>query len=325
MSITELSVRRWQLTVLAFLMLVALGASSWLTIPRAEDPTFPAPIYTVVVVYPGAGPTDLEQLVVDPVEKKLRGLDRVKKVTASARDGLATITVEFDPSVDADRKYDEVQREVNALRPTLPPDVRRVTVEKYSSAEVNIMQVALVSDAAPFTQMEQLARKLKDRIAAVPGVRGAEMWGYPDREVKVALDLGRLAQTGIPAGRVLQAIAADAGNIPGGSVDLGARRMNVKTHGAFETVEQVRQTVVGAANGQLARLRDVASVEWGYADASHDARLNGHRALWITATQQPGVNVEHVSDAARQTIDEFAKTLPASITLTCTAAMPLIP
>ena len=315
MSITELSVRRWQLTVLAFLMLVALGASAWLTIPRAEDPTFPAPIYTVVVVYPGAGPTDLEQLVVDPVEAKLRGLDRVKKVTASARDGLATITVEFDPSVDADRKYDEVQREVNALRPTLPPDVRRVTVEKYSSAEVNIMQVALVSDAAPFTQMEQLARKLKDRIAAVPGVRGAEMWGYPDREVKVALDLGRLAQTGIPAGRVLQAIAADAGNIPGGSVDLGVRRMNVKTHGAFETVEQVRQTVVGAANGQLARLRDVASVDWGYADASHDARLNGHRALWITATQQPGVNVERVSDAARREIDEFAKTLPASITL----------
>jgi multidrug efflux pump subunit AcrB len=130
MNITELSVRRWQLTVLAFLMLVALGVSSWLTIPRAEAPTFPAPVFTVVAVYPGAGPSDLEQLVMDPIEEKLRGLDRVKKVTAAARDGLTTVSVEFEPSVDADRKFDEVQREVNALRPTLPADLRSVTVEK---------------------------------------------------------------------------------------------------------------------------------------------------------------------------------------------------
>ena len=315
MTITELSVRRWQLTVLAFMMLAALGVSSWLTIPRAEDPTFPAPIYTVVAVYPGAGPTDLEQLVVEPIEDKLRGLERVKKVTSAARDGLATVSVEFDPSVDADRKFDEVQREVNALRPTLPADLRSVTVEKYSSAEVNILQVALVSNDAPYAELERLGRKLKDRIATVPGVRGAALWGYPDAEVRVALDLGRLAQTGVSAGRVLQAVAGDAGNVPGGSVDLGTRRMNVKTHGAYETVEQVRQTVVGTAGGQLARLRDVADVEWGYADASHDARLNGRRALWITATQQPGMNVEHVRDAAWREMDAFARTLPASIRL----------
>jgi multidrug efflux pump subunit AcrB len=315
MNITELSVRRWQLTVLAFLMLVALGVSSWLTIPRAEDPTFPAPVFTVVAVYPGAGPSDLEQLVMDPIEEKLRGLDRVKKVTAAARDGLTTVSVEFEPSVDADRKFDEVQREVNALRPTLPADLRSVTVEKYSSAEVNILQVALVSRHAPYAELERLGRRLKDRLSTVPGVRGAALWGHPDREVRVALDLGRLSQTGISVGRVLQAVAGDAGNIPGGSVDLGARRMNVKTHGAYETVEQVRETVVGAANGQLARVRDVASVDWGYADPSHDARLNGERAVWITATQQPGVNVEHVRDAAWREMDAFAKTLPGSIRL----------
>ena len=315
MTITELSVRRWQLTVLAFLMLVALGVSSWLSIPRAEDPTFPAPVYTVVAVYPGAGPTDLEQLVMEPIEEKLRGLDRVKKVTSAARDGLATVSVEFHPDVDADRKYDEVQREVNALRPTLPADVRSVTVEKYSSAEVNILQVALVSDVAPYAELERIGRKLKDRLSTVPGVRAAELWAHPDREVRVALDLGRLSQTGIPVGRVLQAVAGDAGNIPAGSVDVGARRMNVKTHGAYESVDEVRNTVVGAANGQLARLRDVADVEWGYADASHDARLDGRRAVWVTATQQPGVNVERVRDAAWREMDAFATTLPKSITL----------
>src|SRR5215207_7298631 len=251
----------------------------------------------------------------EPIEEKLRGLDRVKKVTSAARDGLATVSVEFEPSVDADRKYDEVQREVNALRPTLPADLRSVSVEKYSSAEVNILQVALVSNDAPYAELERLGRKLKDRLSTVSGVRGAALWGHPDREVRVALDLGRLSQTGIAAGRVLQAVAGDAGNIPGGSLDLGTRRMNVKTHGAYETVDEVRQTVVGAAAGQVARLRDVADVEWGYADASHDARLNGQRAVWITATQQPGVNVERVRDAAWREMDAIARTLPASIRL----------
>jgi len=315
MKITELSVRRWQLTVLAFLMLVALGVSSWLTIPRAEDPTFPAPVFTVVAVYPGAGPTDIEQLVMEPIEEKLRGLDRVKKVTSAARDGLATVSVEFQPDVDADRKFDEVQREVNALRATLPADLRSLTVEKYSSAEVNILQIALVSEAAPYAELERQGRRLKDRLSTVAGVRGAVLWANPDREVRVALDLGRLSQTGIPVGRVLQAIAGDAGNIPGGSLDLGARRMNVKTHGAYESVDEVRQSVVAAANGQVARVRDVADVEWGYADASHDARLNGKRAVWITATQQPGMNVERVRDAAWREMDTFQRTLPASIAL----------
>ncbi|MEP6731501.1 MAG: efflux RND transporter permease subunit, partial [bacterium] len=315
MNIIELSVRRWQLTSLGFLMLIALGVSSWKAIPRGEDPTFPAPIYTVVVVYPGAEPEDIEQLVVNPIEEKLRRLDRVKKITATARAGLATISVEFNPSVDADRTFDEVQREVNALRPELPANLRSVAVEKYSSAEVNILQVALMSDAAPYAELERLAKRLKDKLAALPGVRGADVWGYPDHEVRVSLDLGRLAQLGISTGRVLQAIAGDATNIPGGSVDVGRRQFNVRTHGAYESVDEVRATVVGAAAGQLVRVRDVADVQWGYADATHATRLNGHRAVFITATQQEGVNIERVRDAAWREMDVFAKTLPAGTTL----------
>jgi multidrug efflux pump subunit AcrB len=313
MNIIELSVRRWQLTALGFFMLITLGVSSWMSIPRAEDPTFPAPIYTVVAVYPGADPTDIEQLVVNPIEEKLRGLDKVKKLTATARAGLATISVEFDPSVDADRKFDEVQREVNALRPDLPASLHSINVEKYSSAEVNILQVALVSDAAPYADLERLAKRLKDRLAAVPGVRGSAVWGFPDHEVRVSLDLGRLAQLGISTGRVMQAIGGDAANIPGGSVDVGRRQFNVKTHGAYESVDEVRETVVSSAANQLVRVRDVADVQWGYADATHETRLDGHRAVFITATQQDGVNVEHVRDAAWREMDVFEKTLPASI------------
>ena len=89
MKIAELSVKHYQFTVLMFAMLAVLGVTSWLSIPRGEDPTFPAPNYTVVAVYPGANPTDLEQLVVDKIEERVKELDDLKEMKSSIQDGLA--------------------------------------------------------------------------------------------------------------------------------------------------------------------------------------------------------------------------------------------
>jgi multidrug efflux pump subunit AcrB len=125
-NLAEFAVKRYQFTVVLFLMLAALGVASWKRIPRAEDPVFPIPVMNVIAVYPGATPEDMEQLVVDKIEPKLRALERVRKLTSRAEDGLAAIQVEFDTDVDADRKEDEVLREVNALRPELPSGLARL-------------------------------------------------------------------------------------------------------------------------------------------------------------------------------------------------------
>ena len=315
MKIAELSVKHYQFTVLMFAMLAVLGVTSWLSIPRGEDPTFPAPNYTVVAVYPGANPTDLEQLVVDKIEERVKELDDLKEMKSSIRDGLATVSMEFEPSVDADRKYDEVVREVNALRPELPAELARLAVEKYSSDNVNIAQIALVSERAPWYELQNVAERLEERLEAVPGVRGAETWGFPSREVQVQLDLGRLSELELPMSRVVGAIGSEAANIPAGSVDVGRRRFNVKTDGAYADIEEVRNTVVGGTPNALIRLRDVASVRWGYADPTHLARWNGRRAVWVTATQQPGENIQRVRDRMWAVMDAFAKTLPPGITL----------
>jgi multidrug efflux pump subunit AcrB len=314
-KISELSVKHYQFTVLMFAMLVALGITSWLSIPRGEDPTFPAPNYTIVAVYPGATPTDLEQLVVDKIEERVKELDDLTEMSATVRDGLATISVEFDPSVDADRKYDEVVREVNALRPDLPPDLARLVVDKYSSDNVNIVQVALVAERAPWSVLQDLAERLEERVESVAGVRGAQTWGFPSHEVHVQLDLGRLSELQLPVSQVLGAIGSEASNVPAGSVDVGRRRFNVKTDGTYADIEEVRNTVVGGVPGAIVRLRDVALVTWGYGDPTHIARWNGRRAVWVTATQQEGENIQRVRDAMWATMDTFENSLPAGVRL----------
>jgi multidrug efflux pump subunit AcrB len=315
MRISDFSVRNYQFTVVVFLMAAALGASSWLSIPRSEDPTFPVPISTVVAVYPGANPTDIERLVVKKIEDRVAELDELKRMTSRIEDGLATIRVEFQANSDADKKYDEVLREVNSLRGSLPPELTLLEVRKSSPLDVNIVQLALVSELASYRTLDSLAEQLEDRIETVPGVRRGERWAAPAREVRVSLDLGRLSQLGLTPGQVLQAIGSESADIPGGSVDAGLRRFNVKTSGSYATIDEVKRTVVGAARGGLVRVSDVAQVEWGYADPTYIGRYNGHRAVFVTATQQEGQNIERVRDGIWKELDTFERTLPPTVKL----------
>ena len=317
MRLTAFAVKNWQFTIVVFAMLAALGFASWNSIARTEDPTLNFPAVTVVAVYPGANPTDLERLVVIEIEKRLDQLEHVKHLNSRVRDGVAIIGVEFDEGQDPDRKYDEVVREINALRPQLPADLARLDLYKATTLDVNIVQVALVSPVQPYGVLDSLGKALEDRLSALPGVRKAEHWGAPERQVAVQLDLGRLAQLGLPVGAVLQAIGGESADIPAGSVEAGLRRYSVRSSGSYENLDQIRGTVLRGTggSGNLVRVGDVANVDWSYADSTYRARFNGQRAVFVTANQQAGFTVQRVRDGIYAELDRFAKGLPPGVAL----------
>jgi multidrug efflux pump subunit AcrB len=315
MKLLDFPVRHWQFTVVVFAMLAALGVSSWLAIPRGEDPPLYVPSFTVIAVYPGASPADLERLVVRDVEERLDALENVDQIESRIEDGVATVNVEFDFGEDPDDRYDEVIREMNALRPELPAELASLTVEKVTTLDVAIAQVALVSEAAPYHVLDELAERLEDRLTALPGVRDAERWGVPERQVDVELDLGRLSRLNLPPNRVLDAIGGESADFPAGRVEAGARVFNVRTSGSYESPEQVAATVVGGNDGGLIRVGDIAKVTWGYADSTYRARYNGRRAVFVTVTQQDGQNIGVVRDRVWGALDAFEADLPAGIGL----------
>ena len=177
MSIWAFSVRRWQFTLVLFGLLIAVGVNSFLNIPRSEDPEFHVPIPTVVAVYPGADPVDIERLVVDPIEDALNELDDIKRMDSRSLDGVGVIQPEFHWHTDADEKFDEVVREVNRIRDQLPADLASLEVRKAGSGLVNIVQVALVSEDASYRELQKLAEDLRDSIETVPGVRRQRVLG----------------------------------------------------------------------------------------------------------------------------------------------------
>jgi multidrug efflux pump subunit AcrB len=315
MTLWEFAVKRWQFTLVLFTLLIATGIAALNSIPRAEDPSLTFPGSFLVITYPGADPEDMERLVVDPIEDAIYELDDVKRIDSAAMDGLATVWIEFTWGVDADRKYDEVVREVNRLRPSLPADILDIDMRMFKPSLVNIIQLALVSDAASWRQMHELVENLEEAIETVPGVRRADTWAYPRPEVRVAVDLERLSGAGVTLGQVMDAIRSENASIPGGAVDVGLRRYNLKTSGSYESLDEVADTVVSARGGRPVRVRDVAEVSWSTEEERYLGRYKGERAVFVTANMKDFQNVFDVRNAVYQRLDEFERTLPEGVRL----------
>ncbi len=315
MRLWEFAVRRWQFTLLLFGLLLGVGYTSLKNIPRAEDPEFHAPVPIIVVAYPGADPADIERLIVDPIEDAVSELDDIKRMDSRSLDGVGIIQVEFHWDQDPDEKYDEVVREVNRIRADLPPDIASLEVRRTGSGLVNIMQVALVSADASYRELDALGRALSDDLETLPGVRRSEVFALPEPEVRIAVDLERMGRAGISLGQVEAAVRGENASIPGGSVDLGLRKFNLKTSGSYDSLDEIGNTVVASRNGRVVRLRDVADVTWDTSEQQYIGRYNGQRAIFVAASAKDRVDVFDVRSGLEGRLDAFEATLPPNVRL----------
>jgi len=309
------AVHRWQLTLVVFALVAALGAQAFLAIPRSVDPHFKAPFVLIIAILPGADPTDIEQTVAKPIEEALAGLDNITELQSSSSDGQAVITAEFTWESDPDRNYDEAVREVNAIRSQLPDGIRRLEFRRFRTTEAVVVQYAIVSDTASWRRMEKLGQDLQEAFLRQPGVRSAQVWGLPRPAMRVSVDLGRLAELGIPVTLVTDALRVGGTDLPPGPLRVGEQRLNLRAGGAFRSVEEVRAVPLRAGNGSVVRIGDVAEVGWETGERVHATRLNGKRAIWVTATQKDGANVLDVQRRLAAASDSYRQTLAPDMRL----------
>ena len=315
MNLSEFSVKNWQFMLVLFLGVAALGINSLLNMPRGEDPEFTAPEFAIAVVYPGTDALDMEELVVEPGEKRFNELDNIKHVITSVDDGLAVFRVSYEYSEDPEEKYQEIVREVGALRNELPADVFKIDIIKFSPSDVSIVQVALQSEVASEKELRDYADDLTKRLEKITSLKNVEDWGTSAGVVRVALNIEKMAQEGIPTNRVIGALQAENATIPGGSIQVGTRKFNIKTAGDYQSLDEIRNTIVSSNGTKIIHLRDIADVDYNLEDETHITRLDGHRAVLITASQKMGENIDKVGKLINPVIENFAKTLPSHIKL----------
>jgi len=313
MNLTNFSVKNYQFTLVMFVMVAVVGVVTMLTMPRAEDPQIAPPQFPVVVVYPGTSPKDMEELVVKPIEKKLYELENIDKIVTSIEDGLLVMDVEFKYGVNVDNKYQEVVREVNGLSNELPKDLYSLQIIKGDPSNVNILQLALVSENASYKTLRDQAKLLTDQLEKITELKLIKVHGVPDDEVRIDVQLDKLSQLKIPLNVVIGSIQSESVNIPGGSIDAGTKTFSVKTSGKFHNISEIENTVVFNANGKITYLKDVARVGFKNKDEKHITRLNGHRCILVSAAQKNGANIAQTQKKYLPILKAFEKKLPANV------------
>ncbi|MBV8251746.1 MAG: efflux RND transporter permease subunit [Chitinophaga sp.] len=315
MKISNYAVKNYQFTLVIFIMIIVLGISTIMNMPRSEDPEMKAPQYTVVVVYPGTSPKDMEDLVINPLEKEIYSLENIKRLRTNISDGVATIRVEYKYNSNVEQKYQELVREVNNKKKDLPADIFSIEVLKSEPSDVNVLQAALISENASRDQLRFYAEKFQESLEKVPALKNVKIHGLPDQQVRVELQLDKMAQLHIPIGIVMQAVQSEMANIPGGSIDAGEKAFNIKTSGNYQDLAGIGNTIVAAANGKNVFLKDIANVYYGFDDEKYFVRLNGNRCVVVSAAQKPGENISKTELAFQPVVEAFRKTLPANIDL----------
>jgi len=313
MKIASYAVRNYQFTLVLFIMAIALGITTLLTMPRSEDPVTNSPMFPVVVVYPGTSPSDMEELVVKPLEKQIYALENIKRIKTTIKDGVAVLTVEYNYSSDVDEKYQELIREVGSMRPQLPAEILSIEVKKLTPSDVNVIQTALISENASRQSLKKAAEDLQERLEKLKELKKVTIHGLPEEVVRIDVQLDKLAQLQLPLNSVMGTIQSEIANIPGGSVVVGSKSFNVKTSGNYASSDEIANTIIASSDGKTIALRDIANVHMDFEESKHITRLNGHRCVFVTAAQKDGFNISETQGNYKKVLEEFDKTLPVNI------------
>ena len=300
MNIPSFSIKNYQFTITLFTFFFILGVNAYLTMPRMEDPIVDFPSFNVIAVYPGANPKDIESQVVDPIEEALNELDDIDLLVTDIKDGVSITRIEFEFGVDADDKFDEVQTKVTEIKEELPDNLYDLDVLKLTTSTVAIYQLALVSNTASYAILKDQAEGLKKIIEKVSGVRKVEILASPEQELRIALNPIKMKEMNISIDDVERAIQSNNANIPGGAVKVSNKLFNIKTSGAYDEIDQVKNTVVGAYMGKLVYLKNIAAVFFDYEDENYYARFNGDRSIVMTVQQKEGYNIFDIAQPVEE-------------------------
>ena len=316
MGFNKFFVKNWQFTLVIFTAVMVLGINALLNMPRGEDPPFGAPIFSIVVVYPGTNPADMEKLIADPIEEELYQLSDVKKINTTINDGLIVMLAEFNFGVDIEGKNNDVIREINKIRSELPEGIVLLDIKKAASSDVVILQSALVSDTASMELMKDLAQNLEKDIERIKDIKWVEIQASQEKEIHIDLDLDRMAAMKLGLNQVIGLIQANNINIPGGDIDLGQKKYNIKTTSEFKTIDDIRSTIVQVTpQGKTVTLGQIATIYYTEETTDHIARHNSHRAIWINTAMKDKKNIISVRKELEPVLSAFKQKLPKGITL----------
>lgn len=316
MIISDTAVRKSTTVLVLALLLIIVGIYSYLVLPRESDPDITIPNVFVSTSYRGVSSADMETAVTIEIEKKLKGLDGLKKIESVSSEGLSSINIEFITGTDIDKALQDVKDKVDEALGELPTDLEDdPTVFEVNFSEMPIAVFSL-SGICGLPCLKKIADDLEDDIEAISGVLEVDVTGGLEREIRVEVESEKLAFYGLSIDDFQKVVYGENLNTSGGAIRLGSGRFQLRVPGEFTAPEEIYGLVLTVHNGEPVYLKDVAQVVDDFKEEVSRSRLNGRDAVNISVKKRTGENIIKISDAVDALIEESRVSWPMGTEIT---------
>ena len=316
-NLSALAVRERSVTLFFLLAMVIAGAFAYFKLGRGEDPPFTVKVFTVTAAWPGATAQEMQDLVADPLEKRMQELTYYDHVDTFTRPGLAFLTVamkDYTPPEDVQEEYYQGRKKIldetsRLPRGVLPPVVN----DEYT--DVIFTVYSLEAPGLPLRLLTREAETVRQDLLQVPGVKKVNILGEQPERIFVEFSYTRIATLGVSARDIFDALVRQNAVTPAGSIDTQNQQVFIRLDGALDNLQKIRDTPI-AAGGRTLKLSEIADVERGYEDpATFLVRHNGAPAMMLAVVMKDRFNGLDLGKALQVEQKRLQANLPAGISL----------
>ncbi len=304
------------LTVFLFIA----GVMSYTSMQKELFPEIVVPYIMVQTSYPGNSPLDIENLITRPIEKELKGLNGVKRLSSSSYQDFSLIIVEFETDVEVNKALQDVKDQVDKAKSELPEDLDTDPItEDIDFSEFPVLNINLSGDFS-ILELRKFAEDLQEEVEAMREVREADIKGVDEREIKIHVDPLKLEAYDMSFNDIEMALMSENVTIGAGEIIVDGTRRSVRTQANYKNMDQIRNTIVKSDQGKIVFLTDVARVIDGFEEKSSISRLNDQPVVSLSIIKKSGENLLDATDKIFETIkrNQASGAFPPDLKVTIT-------
>ncbi len=310
MKLSSFSVHRPVLTTMATLIIVLIGLFSLSRLKIDLLPDIELPSLTIRTQYEGASPEVMERLVTQVIEEIVAVVPGVEDIVSESSEGNSTVRVSFGWGTDIDTAAIDVQSKLEDEINELPDNVVRPRVSKFDIASFPVVILGISSPLDPVDVTTLVDDQVRNRLARIPGVAQVDLFGEFNREVRIELDPDRIKALALPFDQIIQALRNANLDLPAGKIEQGRFEVSLRAAAEFDSLEQIRNTVVYRNSGAAVTLGQIAEVKDTYEKLQRIVRVNGELGLRAGIRKQASANTVEVANAILTEIDEINRNIP---------------
>ena len=303
---------RRRTVVMLFVLIMLMGTSAVLSIPKESNPDITVPFVYVSVVHTGISPEDADKLIYKPLEKQLRGIDGLKEMVSTSTYGHLSIQLEFYTDTDIDQALNDVRVKVDNAKGELPADTEEPVVMEINVALFPVMVVTL-SGLVDENVLYIAADRLKDRIEALPGVLEVNIRGKREQIGEIIIDPARMDNYDLTLGNVATLFSNNSLLVASEDLDNDAGRFGIKVPGQINDIRSLMKMPVKKSGDNVVLFEDIAMGRLGFKDQTTGAKVNGERAVALEITKRIGSNIIETLDSVREIAEQAESQLPQGI------------